>query len=828
MRIGKTEINLGFYMPADSKILSTEIHPVHTWMAILEEDRSVYLWDYSLKSVLRAMHSKDLDEKEYGGGLKGLKFLDPHVLRWKWLRSQDVNLEAFQGKGQAKFWLIIVMEYKIIFVDYRNGEKIVLHYSQFENKGICCIEFVDSSYMAIGFSDGSIRIFDIEDWEVVKVFPRGTHSKQITQLLSYSKNLNQRSSLISTGGDGVIAVWNVDTCTDIPAFLIPSGSATAHSNAITSISLNLDLGFLCVIGNDNVISIWNILNSTLIHKYKNLRDKAKKRIIGACFFNNPMVSPTTILSHSGTSSIYYFDSNMHTFAKDLQALQVLTDLPHGKIFNIKVHPLQPYLLFACCEEGVYTIYYDRNLNLPFGFSQYFTSQVKPSPQSGESHFMYYYDKDNLNSLIFSVSKGEVFSQMCVLQTRPMGGKLQMAVSASGCYLSVLSVASGLFDVYSVDLNPTKTPIRIKSGYSTHLVWDSASDRFGCICPLNEDDTTGSFSSVVSKILLLIYEVNNGKVCLIFRGDSMPVPVGLFGGVTLAVTEKESGNTVFYSWQDLKSISKPIPKPNDVFWTENACVVAYKTEFYVYKYKTQLEFLYKVNHSIKTAVWSYAVFFYSTDNDIYWLIPCIKTPYLLASHAAESKTETDFNIKEDKISQKISKKPQEYSSIFGIFQGHLLILSSCFKIVAIPIKSIFLRFCMLVGSGIISEAMPLTLKMQENLHKSACKVLEYVGFPQQALGLPGLPYSKFLKIAARNKIPVEIDSKILQFLPKIKKIITNNTENIEFLKTLHSVLFEEKQAELALLAAICIKDQGLLLDTLMRFNMQGRSQFRLKS
>ena len=200
------------------------------------------------------------------------------------------------------------------------------------------------------------------------------------------------------------------------------------------------------------------------------------------------------------------------------------------------------------------------------------------------------------------------------------------------------------------------------------------------------------------------------------------------------------------------MSKPIPKPIDIYWSENNCAISYKTEFYVYLYKETLQFVYKINHSIRTAIWSYSVFFYSTDKDIYWLIPCLKTSYVLASHSTENSIGSEFNIKEDKVTHILARKPQEYCSLVGIFQGNLMIISSGFKLVGIPIRSTFLRFCMLVGSGIIDEAMPLTFKIHENLHNLAAKVLEFVGHPNKAIELSGINYFKAAKIAARNNIP----------------------------------------------------------------------------
>lgn len=741
-------------MPASTRIIDSELHPVHSWILILEEDRSVYLWDHCLKSILLSLSSKDLDEKDSGGTLKAVKFLDPHILRWKWLKTQDSSAEAFQGKGKKKFWVLIVMECKILFVDYRTGEKKWVLNNLFEYKGITCVEFIDSSYLAIGFTDGSIRIFDLEDWEVVKLFPRGTHTKQITHLLTYSKNLNQRSLVISASGDGVIAVWNVDTCNDIPAFLLQYGSSSAHSGSIYSIALNIETSQLFIIGSDSNLTIWNLVNATLVHKYKNFKGQNKKKILSGCYFSHPVMSPTTVLVHSGNNIINYFESLMFSFPKESQTIQTLVELPICKIMNVKVHPLQPYLIIVTCEEGVFTVYYEEFLIQAFGFSQIFRSNVKPTNASGESHFLYYFTKDYLYSLIFAIQP-EVSVQSCQLLSRPIGSKVQVKVSPSGKYLSILSLNTGFFDIYSIDLNPTKTPDRIKSGYCTHLVWDYSYDRLACICPLNEDDTPGSFVNANIKLLLVVYEINNNKVCLIYRGDSMAKPSSLFGGRALGVTEETNTQTIFYSWESLKPISSPFPKPSEIYWSKQSCVIAYQHEFYVYKYEDRLEFIYKVNQGIRTATWVYSVFFYSTSTEIFWLVPCLHSSFLIASHAEDNQEDEEFKMKEDKIGEKIRRKPHEYCSIVGIFQGQLILLTARFGIVNFEIKSNFLRFCLLVTSGIVHEAMPLIIKMQDNLHKSASKVLEFMGFAEQALELGGISYWTAIKIAVKNRIPIEL-------------------------------------------------------------------------
>jgi WD40 repeat protein len=741
--------SIPFNIPAAFKIIDSEIHPVHSWLLVTDEERSIQIWDYSVKTVIFALSLKDSDDKD-GGSLKTAKFLDPHVLRWKWLRSQDLSGTAFQGKGREKYWIIIVMDYKLLFIDYRTGEKKSISYLLFENKAASCIEVVDSSYLAVGFADGSIRLFDLEDWEVVKVFPRGTHSKTITHLLSYSKNLSQRSLLISASGEGSIAVWNVDTCTDIPAFLIQSGSSSAHSGLIYSMSLNIETAQLFVSGSDSCLTVWNISNSTLVHRYKNLK-AGKRKVLGGCFFNHPVLAGSNVLVHTGNNVVFYFDSLMFGFAKDAQNVSVLVELSGAKLISLKVHPLLPYLIFATSEEGVFPIYLERNLPQSLGYSDLLSSTINPGI-SNECHFFYYYQKDTLSTLIFSSSSE---SQSLPLLTRPIGNKVQLKVSPSGHYLSCLSSSSGLFDIYSISNDPSKVPDRLKSGYSSHLVWDHSSDRFACICPLNEDETPGSFVGSYFKILLLVYEVNNNKVCLIFRGDSMAKPLCLFGGRALGVSEDPGQETIFYSWESLKPISGSIPRPVEVYWTDSACVICYKQEFFVYSYLKTLDFRYKINASVRTGLWSFSVFFFTTDAEVYWLVPCIGSVFLFASHAVDNPQEDEVNIKEDQISQKVYRKPHEYCTVSGIFQGNLVVVTAGYRVITFPIVSSFLRFCLLVGSGFVVEAIGLTSRMQDNLHCLAAQVLVFQGFPENAIGLDGISYWKRLKIAVKAGIEFDV-------------------------------------------------------------------------
>jgi hypothetical protein len=68
---------------------------------------------------------------------------------------------------------------------------------------------------------------------------------------------------------------------------------------------------------------------------------------------------------------------------------------------------------------------------------------------------------------------------------------------------------------------------------------------------------------------------------------------------------------------------------------------------------------------------------------------------------------------------------------------------------------------------------------------------------------------------------------LSFLPKLKKLIIKNSNNPEFLLNIHKLLFDEKYYELALLVAVCLKNEKLISSSLNNPNFRGRCEFRNK-
>mmetsp|Transcript_11921 Transcript_11921/g.17418 ORF Transcript_11921/g.17418 Transcript_11921/m.17418 type:complete len:742 (+) Transcript_11921:241-2466(+) len=726
MKIGKSDVSFGFVVPSSGKILSVDVHPVHSWILLAEEPRSVNIWDYQSKSVLQTF-TQHVDDNP-----KEVRFLDRHVLRWKWInRDVDCNTEAFQGKGTRRNLVSVLMDSKVCLFDYISGETKTILAQETEAKQLTCLEYLDGSYLALGTSDGGIRLWDIEAWELTRVIPKGTHTRSVTKLLSFSKNLRQRPVLLSAGADGVIAVWNLDTPSDIPAYLVPSGGVAAHNSAILSVSLHTETMQLVTVGQDKFMMVWNLMNANEVARYRNLKDSSKKPVVGACYFQHCLFGESTVLAHCRTSQVLAIDTAMASLPKEHRQFKCLIDLNLAlngsfQILDLKVHPVRPYLVFVVTAGGVYTMYFEKRILPSCAYSNLFTCNIPPRAMKERvaSNFLYLYKDDMLQSMIFAVdSQDTVASQVCRLASasQSLGQGVQIKVSPSGHYISLFSPKTGFFEILCIFLenyNPLQPPQKVKSGYASNLVWHSEYDRFAVVSPINEDDTGGSFTNITSKVLLLVYEMNKSKkASLVYRGDTIVDPYGILGGRLLGVTPEKGGNTALYNWENMQQVAE-IPEPVEIYWGPEFAVFAYKNEFYLYAVEQTLVYMCKINHSVKSGVWCKSVFFYSTETEIWWMLAALRRPYLLASHGIDISEELDLQssatLIEDSEVTYVQRKPFEICSVVGVFSGYLCVMNSNYRLEALPLKGSFLRFCMLADAGAVEKALEYANQLHPSL------------------------------------------------------------------------------------------------------------------
>jgi len=146
--------------------------------------------------------------------------------------------------------VIIAYEANILFYDL-SLEKPALSVSIKDNlhgKQITQIQPIDSTYICFGCSDGSILVYSMVKRIVEKTIPKGYHSKGIAVTTSYSQDSQQRPRLIAGSLDGSLALWNIDTCDNVPTLRFQQMdpktdrivSNAMEGNQILSVDVNIE------------------------------------------------------------------------------------------------------------------------------------------------------------------------------------------------------------------------------------------------------------------------------------------------------------------------------------------------------------------------------------------------------------------------------------------------------------------------------------------------------------------------------------------------------------------------------------------------------------
>lgn len=196
----------------------------------------------------------------------------------------------------------------------------------------------------------------------------------------------------------------------------------------------------------------------------------------------------------------------------------------------------------------------------------------------------------------------------------------------------------------------------------------------------------------------------------------------------------------------------------MYWDNEFCILGYKTEYYLYKINPSFEFLCRIGQQIVSGIWCNSVFFYNNGKEICWIAPAVEYPTILSSFQMDITSDLLLPIdlpglKEDKLIAKIIRKPAEPISILGIWDGSLLIYTSAFRIVEIPLENPFLQFCLLIGSHLILEGLAHLQKVDRSLYTTAARCLELYGYPQQALSILSYPENIYLAVRHNLSIPI---------------------------------------------------------------------------
>jgi len=98
-------------------------------------------------------------------------------------------------------WIIFVSKNKFIFYDYTNDFKKEVILTDLKIK---VLEILDNKLIVIGFSDGSIKIYDVVEQNFCKTL-RGYHKKDINHIIPYTHDVKDKPRLIVSSKDGLLA-----------------------------------------------------------------------------------------------------------------------------------------------------------------------------------------------------------------------------------------------------------------------------------------------------------------------------------------------------------------------------------------------------------------------------------------------------------------------------------------------------------------------------------------------------------------------------------------------------------------------------------------------
>ncbi|CAM9636487.1 unnamed protein product [Chrysoparadoxa australica] len=236
-----------------AKLKLLDVHPVLPWL-VAAADYHVVVWDYIRGECIKSFVPSDIlevqlnvaackrmetvggmawprsKEKESGketGPAKAVKFWDRHVsgLRWSVSKSNGGNNSyssdqqgGVGGRKHAFGGLVLACELCVMLIDLSSLAAKQITPEQLKVRdtkyAITAVELVSSTLLAIGGTDGCIKIFDCSNaWQLVSSLRGHKDKAAITQLLTAharafsAPKVGPRLRLVSRAEDGQFLFW---------------------------------------------------------------------------------------------------------------------------------------------------------------------------------------------------------------------------------------------------------------------------------------------------------------------------------------------------------------------------------------------------------------------------------------------------------------------------------------------------------------------------------------------------------------------------------------------------------------------------------------------
>ena len=116
-----------------------------------------------------------------------------------------------------------------------------------------------SKQLASGAEDGSIRIWNLDNFQCIKVL---THHKKAVNSLRFSPN---GQFLASASWDNTIKLWDIQTFDEI-------ATMTGHQDSVEILDISMDSLLLASGSNDQTIRVWDSKKMQTLHTFDNFSD----------------------------------------------------------------------------------------------------------------------------------------------------------------------------------------------------------------------------------------------------------------------------------------------------------------------------------------------------------------------------------------------------------------------------------------------------------------------------------------------------------------------------------------------------------------------------
>ncbi|XP_068665069.1 uncharacterized protein [Aristolochia californica] len=534
-------LRLRAFRPSSDKIVKIQLHPTHPWLVTADASDHVSVWNWEHRQVIYELKAGGVDERRLvgakleklaegelaeskgkpteamrGGSVKQVAFYDDDVRFWQLWRNRSAAAEAPSAVHQqssafsppapstrGRHFLVICCENKAIFLDMVTMRGRDVPKQELDNRSLLCMEFLsrssagDGPLVAIGGSDGVIRVLSMITWKLVRRYTGG-HKGSISCLMTFMAASGE-ALLISGASDGLLVVWSADHAHDSRE-LVPKLSLKAHDGGVVAVELSRVMGNapqLITIGADKSLAIWDTISFKELRRIKPVPKLACHSVASWCHPRAPNLDILTCVKDSHIWAIEH-----PTYSALTRPLCELSSLvppqiiaPHKKlrVYCMVAHPLQPHLVATGTNIGVILCEFDPK-SLPA------VAALPPQPGSREHSAVYLVERE-LKLLQFQLSNvtnpslGAAASISETGRTRPDFSEhlhvkqikkhistpvphdsySVLSVSSSGKYLAVVWPDIPYFSVYKVHEWSV-----VDSGIGKLFAWDTCRDRFALL------------------------------------------------------------------------------------------------------------------------------------------------------------------------------------------------------------------------------------------------------------------------------------------------------------------------------------------------------------